>query len=290
MNLIIGANGLIGGCLARKLSQAQQDWMGTYFHRPLEQCVKLDITDKRNVEAIVKTYNPSVVYFCANLAGGVNFCENNPDKARAFHVEGIKNIGQQCIKSNAKFVFISSDYIFSDKEYPVKEDEKPSPLNIYGELKLEAEQWIVKNIPKHVIIRTTNVYGWDPLTVTPNYMMNLYRTISEGKEFNAPSFLWGNPTYVGDIVNVLVKLVQDEISGTFHVVGLDYVNRYNWAMRACDILGLNKEFVQEVKDIPEKIVPRPMRLSLNTEKILNLYPDLIHGLDDGLSLMKNEMD
>jgi hypothetical protein len=60
-----------------------------------------------------------------------------------------------------------------------------------------------RNVKRHVVIRTTNVFGWDPQTVTPNYMMGLYRALKAGKRFNAPSFLWGNPTYAEDLAKAI---------------------------------------------------------------------------------------
>src|SRR5262249_10883804 len=149
---------------------------------------------------------PSLVIHCANLAGGVDFCETNPDAATAFHLGGAKNLAAWCRGAAARLVFVSTDYVFDGARPPYREDDQTGPLNRYGRLKLEGERWIAAQLPSWAIARTTNVFGWDPDTVTPNFLMQLHRALAAGKTFNAPSFLSGNPTYVEDLAAALVEL------------------------------------------------------------------------------------
>ncbi len=289
-SLIIGANGLIGRRVAEQLAARGTGWVGFYNKRPVKNLYPLDITDFPRVTTTLEQLKPKTIYFCSNLAGGVNFCEDNPEKAKLFHVGAIENLGRACATLGSRLVFISSDYVFPDMDRPAREDDPPQPLNIYGELKLEAEQWIGENVPLHVIVRTTNVYGWDPQTVTPNYMMSLYRALQEEKPFRAPSFLWGNPTYGGDLAAALIELSDLDAKGIYHVVGPDYVNRHGWALEACKILGLNPRLVEEVKAPPPDLVPRPMTLSLDTSKFNSTCSTVLQGFRRGLQNMKVEME
>jgi len=189
--VVIGANGLVGASVARSLTDKGIRWVGTYNRRPKEGLLKLDITSAGDVKLFLSKYSPQVVFHCANLAGGVDFCEHNPKLAVAFHLDATRQVAGCSSSAGAVFVFLSTDYVFDGGKGPYKEDDKPNPLNLYGKLKLDAENWIRDDLSKFLIVRTTNVYGWDPDTVTPNYMMSLYRTLKEKKNFNAPSFLWG---------------------------------------------------------------------------------------------------
>ncbi|MFA5317250.1 MAG: sugar nucleotide-binding protein, partial [Dehalococcoidales bacterium] len=198
-SLVIGANGLVGRRVLSMLKAKGKSVSGTYNRRAEGGLIPLDITDAASLRRIFKDLAPRQVYLCANLSGGVDYCEKNPAQARRFYYDATVNVGNLCGGSGASLIFISTDYVFDGANGPYKEEDGKDPLNLYGKLKLEAEEWIRGNLEKHIIARTTNVFGWDPQTVTPNYVMNLYRTLKSGKPFNAPSYLWGNPTYAGDL-------------------------------------------------------------------------------------------
>jgi len=281
--LIFGANGLIGRTVIKQL-QNEHECFGTYYKREEPGLIKIDITSEEDLKKIFNTTKPDCIIHCANLAGGVNFCEKNPEIAKKFHLEATKSIGNLCEEYASRFVFISTDYIFDGEDQPYKEDDEPNPLNVYGRLKLDAENWIKYNVSKYLIVRTTNVFGWDPATVTPNYMMSFYRSTNENKEFNAPSFLWGNPTYVGDLASAIIELCNKNMDGVFHVVGSSFVNRYDWTLKACNKANCEKNLIKEIKEPPENMVPRPLKSNLNTEKFRSICKTTLGDVDQGLEM------
>jgi dTDP-4-dehydrorhamnose reductase len=289
--LVLGANGLIGKSLCKNLAFLGYPFTGTYRKVGVHKGLKCDILNEKDLINVLQAIKPNVVINVTNLAGGVDFCEHNPKLARRFHYETNVKIGEFCKKSNARMVLISTDYVFDGKNPPYKEDDGTNPLNIYGKLKLEAEKWIMNNVSKYTIVRTTNVFGWDPKTVTPNYIMNLYRTIKDNKQFYAPSFLWGNPTYVDDLASAIIELCSIEADGIFHVVGSSYINRYEWALKTCEIAGWDQSLIIETKNIPENVVPRPLKSSLDTAKFRALcetvLKDVVTGIKAFLADMKN---
>ena len=288
--VVIGGNGLVGSRVCSELTKRNIAWSGTFCSRPKDGLHQLDVTDQSKVENFLMRYSPEAVFLCANLAGGVDFCESNPQTAMGFHLNAAKGIGICCKDLGATFVYISSDYVFDGTKGPYTEDDKPNPLNWYGKLKLQTEQWMQEKLNKYLIIRTTNVYGWDPQTVTPNYIMGLYRSLKEGRPFNSASFLWGNPTYVGDLAEAVMELFVNNGNGIFHVVGRSYINRLEWADHACKVLELNCSLINELKEPPPDIVPRPLKSWLNTDKFTSHYKTVLHGASDGLKLMKSDMN
>lgn len=287
--VVLGANGLIGRHVVRVLQAAGLPWAGFYRSRQEANLSYLDITDRDCVESVIRSIQPACVFHCANTSGGVDYCQFHPEASRRFHVEATRHIGNACADAGARLVYISSDYVFPDRDQPVRENDPSGPLNIYGALKLESEQWIALNVPYYTVVRTTNVYGWDPQTITPNYVMSIYRAVSSGTPFAAPSYLWGNPTYAQDLARVMVELVHNAANGIFHVVGPDYVSRYDWALAACRYLGLDSSLVHEVRELPANVVPRPIRLTLNTDKVQTVCESPLRGLVEGLAAMRMEM-
>lgn len=288
--LVIGANGLVGRRLSAILREKGLTFAGTYNRRSEEGLLKLNITDASELNGLFDLCSPKAVFNCANFAGGVDSCEKNPRGTSDFYFNATKEIGLRCKRMKAKFIFISTDYIFDGTKGPYREDDKANPLNLYGRLKLEAEEWIRGNLEDYLIVRTTNVFGWDPATETPNYIMGLYRALSQGKNFNAPSFLWGNPTYVGDLAEAIVELYLKKAGGVYHIVGSSFINRLDWALTACRILGLDSSLVNEIKEPLPNMVPRPLKSWLATDKFKRSYTTVLHDVEGGLEIMKQDME
>jgi dTDP-4-dehydrorhamnose reductase len=244
----------------------------------------------RDVEEIFPSVSPDVVFHCANLAGGVDYCQANPDVAERFHLQATQRVGRFCEKTGAMLVVISSDYVFDGTGAPYSEGDAPNPLNVYGRMKLAAEEWVASNVSRHLIVRTTNIFGWDPQTVTPNYIMGLYSSLKSMKRFRAPSFLWGNPTYAEDLANALFELYLKGASGLFHVVGPSVINRLEWARKACKVLCLDQGLLDEVRGPSPTMVPRPLRSLLNADKFTSSFKTVLNDVDTALAMMKETMD
>ncbi len=289
--LVFGANGLIGQQFVKLCKEKGVDYIGTRYSREKENLKEINFLEPEHLKDTLEQLcpTPAVVVNCVNLAGGVNFCEDNPDLARKLHVDAVKQIADWCRQKNAVFVYFSTDYVFDGKNPPYKEDDKTGPLNLYGQLKLESEIYIKEHMKRYIIARTTNVFGWDPDTPTPNFLMYLYQTLNEDKTFNTPSFLLGNPTYAEDLAKAVLELIDKEQFGLFHIVGSGYINRYDWAIKFCEMAGLDKDKIIEVKNPPKDIVPRPFLSNLNTDKISKIIETKLHGVDEGLQLLVKEM-
>ncbi|MCP4265476.1 MAG: SDR family oxidoreductase [Candidatus Brocadiaceae bacterium] len=288
--LIIGANGLIGRQVGKLLSGKGIPWEGTSCKRNSGFFHPVNILDKEKVSNLITELNPKVVFHCANLAGGVNYCQENPEIAEDFHFNATRQIGMICNDIGSRFVFVSTDYVFDGEAGPYSEDDHPNPLNLYGELKLRAEKWLLENVEMITIVRTTNVFGWDPETVTPNFIMGLYFNLQKGKSITVPSFSWGNPTYSQDLAAALIELSFKGLKGIFHVVGSDFTNRYEWAVKTARLLQWDLSLIKESKIPPEVFeVPRPLQSNLSTKKFDLQCDTVLHNLSDSLSLFVKEM-
>jgi dTDP-4-dehydrorhamnose reductase len=287
--LILGANGLIGRAIRKQL-EGKYLWYGTYNKRKEPELIEVDITSNNDLKRIFEISNPDCVINCANLAGGVNFCENNPELARKFHFDANVKVGELGNKYNARMVLISTDYVFDGKNPPYKEDDPKNPLNVYGKMKLQAERWMEEHLTQYTIVRTTNVFGWDPLTKTPNFIMGLYKKLNEGKTVKAPSCLWGNPTYVDDLSMAVIELIEKGVNGVFNIVGSSYINRYNWALKLCDVIGIDRRYVVEDKGLIQNSVPRPLKSHLSTGKFRKVCKTQLHTVEEGLEMFVDEMN
>ena len=288
--LIFGGNGLVGKSFEKLLNEKDNFKTYTTSRVPSGDQIKCDITDSKSIKACFEKVQPSLVINCTNLAGGVNFCEDNPILSEKFHYEANKTMSQLSDKIRIPFVLISTDYVFDGTKAPYSEEDQKNPLNEYGRHKLKAENWIKENTSKYIIARTTNIFGWDPLTKTPNFLMQLFFNLNEGKPFNAPSFLSGNPTHVDDLSQAIIDLLKGKNFGIYHVVGSSIINRYDWAVKFCNLLGLDSKLLNNIENAPKGIVPRPFNSNLSTDKLQDKIGYKLSTVNEGLIKFQQEMN
>src|SRR5690606_19453589 len=82
-----------------------------------------DITDKVQMEAVLKKLNPSVLINTAAYTQ-VDSAETNKELAFSINAEGVKNLSELCKKYNCALIHISTDYVFDGSQIsPYKETD-----------------------------------------------------------------------------------------------------------------------------------------------------------------------
>ena len=286
--LILGANGLIGRQFMTLCQGKKIDYAGTRFSREAGGLIKFDQLDLEAAPRVFDEVQPTVVINAIGLAGGVNFCEENPEISKKYHVEAVNVMADWCKRNNAAYGFISTDYVFDGQNPPYKETDQTNPLNLYGKYKLEAEHIIQAQLEKYVIARTTNVFGWDPETKTPNFLMHLINTLKTSDSIKVPSFLSGNPTYAGDLAAATMDLMQNGNFGLYHVVGPGYINRYDWALKCLEAAKITGKTIENMTEPPQCMVPRPLTSNLDTTKFNSKSNVKMRNVDEGLQLFARQ--
>lgn len=267
--LVIGASGLLGGALLQALERSGIDVVGTYQSRCLNGNLKLDVRDQDAVRDCLEATRPDVVFVAVNTPGGVDYCEEHSDDAYALNVEGTRNIARATFPLGAKIVYYSTDYIFDGKAGPYSEQDVPCPISVYGRAKWEAEQVIQTIAPAHLILRTTAVFGWD--RTSRNLAMQIWERLQAGNPMRVPDDQRCNPTLVGYLAEVSVRLVQMGAEGTMNVVGKDRMPRSELGKALARAMLLDPALIIPVptSDLGQR-APRPLEGGLKTDKLERL--------------------
>jgi len=171
----------------------------------------LDITNKEDVERFFQINNPQVIIHCAAYTA-VDKAEDNEEVCSKVNVLGTKYLVEEAKRYNAKFVYISTDYIFDgDKETPYEVNDKPNPKSVYGKSKYLGELETIKYY-KHFIVRISWVFGKNGL----NFVKTMLRLGREKTELNVVNDQFGSPTYTYDLSRLLVDLIETEKYGIYH--------------------------------------------------------------------------
>ena len=198
----------------------------------------LDITDKSKTAEIVSAYKPTHVINCAafNL---VDDAQSNPQKAFAINRDGVENLAAACSKNNAFFVHFSTDYVFDgEKNALYTEDDKPNPLNIYAQSKLEGEEK-AKTVLKHLICRLSWVTGQG----SQNFPYKVKQWAAGGKTLKISADEVSVPSFTFDIADACFKAIKKEAEGLFHLTNSGYASRYEFAKLYLKLKGMNNIIV-----------------------------------------------
>lgn len=221
----------------------------------------LDITNEIEVFKLVRFEKPDAVIHCAAYTA-VDKAEEDKETAWKVNVEGTKYLAKVSKEVNAKFVYISTDYVFDGKgEIPFKETESPNPTGYYGLTKYEGEQKIMEIIENWFIVRISWVFGING----NNFIKTMLELAETRDELNVVGDQIGSPTYTYDLALLLLEMVQSEKYGLYHASNEGFCS---WAEFAREIF---KQANLKVKvnsitseEYPTKAVrPKNSRMSKN---------------------------
>src|SRR4051812_45932822 len=154
--LLFGRNGQVGWELQRSLA-------------PLGEVVALDragqaglcgdLMDAQGVAATVRGARPDVIVNAAAYTA-VDKAESEADRAEQVNAVAPGAMAAAAKEIGAWMVHYSTDYVFDGSgERPWREEDATAPLSVYGHTKLAGEQRIAAANPRHLILRTSWVYG-----------------------------------------------------------------------------------------------------------------------------------
>ena len=277
--LVTGANGQVGYDVIKRLESEGIECLGT-------DRKSLDITKEEQVKMVINDYNPDVVIHCAAYTA-VDKAEDEKKLCYLVNVIGTKNIAGACKYINAKLVYISTDYVFDGEgDKPFDVTDKPNPINYYGQTKYEGELEVQEHLDKYFIVRTSWVFGSNG----NNFVNTMLRLGKETEEISVVADQVGSPTYTYDLPELLVKMIETDKYGIYHVTNEGYCSWYEFACnifkKACMHIKVNPI---NTEDYPTK-AKRPKNSRLAKERIeiegFQKLPNWEKALEDASRIYK----
>lgn len=282
---ISGASGLLGSnCLAH-FEEMDWDVIGSHLSYATDKTVFYNTLEPQHPENFdVITFQPDVIVHCGALTH-VDYCETNPEESYEKTVTSTKNLIELSKKCNAKFVFISTDYVFDGKDGPYREDAPVNPLSVYGKHKLEAETLALNELKDTLVLRITNVYG-DEIR-KKNFIARIVQQCEEGKKLTLtlPYDQFASPTNAFDIARAMFVLLKDSKSGIYHIGGSDYMNRVELAQRVLTYFpNAEYDLIPVSTESMKQPAARPLIGGFVKMKFAGEYPDFLFStIDEYLS-------
>ena len=246
-----------------------------------------DIRKREQIEDVFAWARPEVVIHTAG-AGSVDFAEKNRSEAYHSIVTGTKIVGQAALRYGARFIYISSNAVFDGEKPFYAEDDPVSPINYYGQLKVEAEEWVKNNGLFHTIVRPILMYGWPFPGGRGNLVTWCINSLEQGQSIKVVDNVFSKPLLVTACAEAIWTIIGRQCNGVYHIAGADHLSLYEFLVLAAQVFGLNADLVEPVPDsyFSSALAPRPRDTSFSTEKMereLGLKPVKVI---DGLEYMK----
>jgi dTDP-4-dehydrorhamnose reductase len=246
----------------------------------------LDITSRTDVANLVDKIKPDLVIHTVALTN-VDLCETNPTLADSINIDGTKNVVLGCQKVNCKLVFISTSFVFDGKQELYSEEDTTSPATYYGYTKFRGEE-IVKNsgLP-YLILRTDQPYCWVEKWQHSNSVLRVLEALGHDKVLKEVVNWCNTPTYVPDFVKAAKKLFEEDVTGIYHLVGSDFINRCDWSLLVAEIFGFNKKMIEPVTSDTFNLPAKRVNVHLSNNKLQKTGIRMM-GIREGLMEMLRE--
>ena len=295
--LLFGKNGQLGWKLQRSLAPLGEvialDRLGA-------QGLCGDLADLPALAATIYAVAPDVLVNAAAYTA-VDRAEQDPESALLINAGAPQMMAQAMAELGGLMVHYSTDYVFDGSgAHAWKEDDPAAPLNVYGMTKLRGEQAIRSSGCRHLILRSSWIYGLRG----ENFIRTILRLAGERESLRVVDDQIGAPTAAELVADVTAHLVRSALNGLEHqgVYHLAAAGETSWYAYACFIIDTARKLGFEFKvGTIEPIVSssyqtpavRPLNSRLDTSSLrthFGLYlPHWQHGVERMLRELKGRI-
>lgn len=242
--LITGGAGFVGSNLARffapHMSVIVADVVSPAQTRTSVTWVKLDVTDAEATLSTIEQVSPRVVIHAAGNKN-VLYCEEQPDEAHKVNALGTQNVARACRTVGAHMIYISTDLVFSCTDGGYKETDTPHPTLVYGKTKLQGEEFALQVLNEVAICRSGGIFGRGSAL-----LRWLSGELRAGRSVECFTDVYNTPTYAENLAEMIRAIIQQRLSGIFHTVGRERVNRFQFFQAYAAQFGLDVSLLRPV--------------------------------------------
>lgn len=264
--LLTGKNGQVGWELQRTLAS-----LGKVVALDVDE---LDLASPDAIRQAVHSIRPHVIVNPAAYTA-VDKAEGEPGLAQAINAEAPGVLAEEAKALGAWMVHYSTDYVFDgEKQGAYVETDAPNPQSVYGKTKLAGEEAVRAAGGKHLILRTSWVYG----SRGQNFLLTMLRLARERKELRVVDDQIGAPTWCRSLAEITAQILaqlhmpgreEEKTSGTYHLTSSGSASWHGFARAILDRSGL--ETLPVLAAIPSREYPtpatRPKNSVLSNEKL-----------------------
>jgi len=191
----------------------------------------LDLSQPDRIRQLILEIHPHVIINAAAYTA-VDKAETETELAYAINAIAPAIMAKAANHIGATLIHISTDYVFNGRKGTFyQEDDDPNPLNVYGASKLAGEENIRQGCDRHLILRTSWVYG---VHGKGNFVKTMLKVGADRPEVRVVADQVGTPTSARSIAEVITQLIPSletsEATGTYHFTQSGVASWYDFAV------------------------------------------------------------
>jgi dTDP-4-dehydrorhamnose reductase len=264
--LLLGGSGFVG---SRLIASWSQDCLkATFCNQPLVGAVQIDLKHDRLADRFFTRGHNFTHVILAHGMTKLKQCASLSAEAVAINVTGTVKAIEDAVDAGVQPIFLSSDAVFDGRRGPRSEDEVPSPILSYGLQKLKVETYLSRLSSPWTILRLTKVVA--SFMSERNLLSQWLLQLDSLDPIQCATDQVLSPIDVDDIVRSLQFVIENSVTGVFHVAGSDVVTRYELLQTL--LRHVPEQIRREarihaclISDIPA-IEPLPINCSLSNTK------------------------
>ncbi len=285
--LLTGKNGQVGFELQRALAPLGQV-------RAVDQA-ECDLADQKALRDLVREVQPDIIVHPAAYTA-VDKAESEPETAFAINSVAPAILGEEAAKIGALVVHYCTDYVFDGaKQAFYNEDDIPNPQSVYGKSKLAGEQALRKCTAKHLVFRTSWVFG----AQGNNFAKTMLKLAAERESLTVVADQFGAPTSAALIADVTAQILgqyqrarDNEFPfGLYHLVAAGVTTWCDFAKTVIEAahrtgkpLRLKPENIRPITTAEYPLpAPRPANSRMATHKLRETFGLHLPPWQEGLN-------
>lgn len=226
--VLLGANGLLGSSIMRRLSADPRFTVARLDRN------QLNLADPLLVDETLSGLEFDWLINCAAYTA-VDDCENQSGHAYLLNGHAPGQVARLCAAKGARMIQFSTDYVFDgSQDGAYSEEDETHPISIYGRSKLIGERQVLAAHKDHIVIRLSWLFG----PGRPNFPEWVLRQAASGalKVVNDKT---GCPTYTEDVAEWVRLLLLRPRSGggVIHVCNPPVTTWFEYATEILRLAG-----------------------------------------------------
>jgi len=272
--LITGALGQLGRDVVLECQRRGWETLGMDIE-------DFDITDRAPTLAFLEKATPDCVIHCAAYTA-VDKAESEPERARAVNELGTGYVAEHCAARGIWMIYISTDYVFDGGgSNPWEVGDTPNPLNVYGETKLAGERAVQALCGKHMVVRTSWVFG----NHGSNFVKTMLRLGAQKEELRVVCDQIGAPTYTVDLARLLCDMAVRPVKGIYHVSNAGECSWAGFAAKIFELIGLPCRVIPIPSSEYPQAAQRPKNSRLSPKSLIEANYEPLPPWESALAAM-----
>lgn len=308
--LLIGGSGYLGQFLTNDFRR--RGWQVVYTRhsaQPLPpydldaQCFHAELASGEGLARCFQAVDGQIdaVINCAAVSQPAA-CERDQAYARSINVPStlLDALDAHAAQHGAEplLVQLSTDQVYdgSSASGAFTELDPCAPVNAYGRSKVEGEQAVARRWRRHVILRSSLIYGSDPPLAPVGrslFLQFVDDVLAAGTPTSFFTDEWRCPVFVGDVVSVCAALVErhaggaggTDMYGVYNMGGSQRLSRMEMAQALATLRGYDPALLLAA---PAAALDRgfysPADTSMDSQKLCKLLGLQMRTFDEGLAL------